>query len=196
MNHFAHLVLSQPTIESTVGNLLGDFARGVDTRALSAPIMAGLLNHRAVDRFTDSHPLVQRMKSVFSPQRRRFAGIALDIYFDHLLINHWDQFERRHQSQLVTGFYRRMHQGQALMPGEDMRRITRRMVSYDWFGSYRDIDSIAEAMDRVAARIRFSNRFADAIEDIERNQEMIRDGFFHFYPQLQAHIAGLAIETN
>jgi acyl carrier protein phosphodiesterase len=196
MNHFAHLVLSQPTVESTVGNLLGDFARGVDPQALPAAVKAGLLNHRAVDRFTDSHPLVQRMKSVFSPQRRRFAGIALDIYFDHLLINHWHRFEQRDQSQLVTGFYRRMRQGQALMPGEDMQRVTRRMISYDWFGSYRDIDSIAEAMDRVAARIRFSNRFANAIEDIERNQEMIGEGFFQFYPQLQAHIAELAIETN
>jgi len=194
MNHFAHLVLSQPTVESTVGNLLGDFARGVDTRALPASVMAGLLNHRAVDRFTDSHPLVQRMKTGFSPPRRRFAGIALDIYFDHLLINHWDRFEQRDQLQLVTGFYRRMHQGQILMPGEDMQRITRRMISYDWFGSYRDIESIAEAMDRVAARIRFSNRFANAIEDIEANQEMIRDGFFQFYPQLQAHIAELALE--
>lgn len=196
MNHFAHLVLSQPTVASTVGNLLGDFARGVDPQALPAAVKAGLMNHRAVDRFTDSHPLVQRMKSVFSPQRRRFAGIALDIYFDYLLINHWDRFEQRDQTQLVTGFYRRMRQGQALMPGEDMRRITRRMVSYDWFGSYRDIDSIAEAMDRVAACIRFSNRFANAIEDIDRNQEMIGEGFFQFYPQLQVHIVELAIETN
>lgn len=194
MNHFAHLVLSQPTVASTVGNLLGDFARGVDMQTLPTAVMAGLLNHRAVDRFTDSHPLVQRMKTGFSPARRRFAGIALDIYFDHLLINHWDRFEQRNQPQLVAAFYRRMDQGQDLMPSEDMQRVTRRMISYDWFGSYRDIESIADAMDRVAARIRFSNRFANAIEDIERNQAMIRDGFFEFYPQLQAHVAELGIE--
>jgi len=194
MNHFAHLVLSQPTVASTVGNLLGDFARGVDLQTLPTAVMAGLLNHRAVDRFTDAHPLVQRMKTGFSPARRRFAGIALDIYFDYLLINHWDRFEQRNQAQLVSGFYRRMHQGQALMPGEDMQRVTRRMIDYDWFGRYRDIDSIAESMDRVAARIRFRNCFANAIEDIERNQAMIRKGFFQFYPQLQAHIAALGIE--
>ena len=92
MNHFAHLVLAQPTVESTVGNLLGDFARGVDAEALPPPVRAGLLNHRAVDRFTDSHPLISEMKLGFSRRRRRFAGIALDIYFDHLLMNHWEQF--------------------------------------------------------------------------------------------------------
>lgn len=111
MNHFAHLVLAQATVESTVGNLLGDFARGLDQQQLTPGIMAGLLNHRAVDRFTDNHPLVQEMKLGFNSQRRRFAGIALDIYFDHLLIQHWDRFDKRSLAGLIAGFYQRMTEG-------------------------------------------------------------------------------------
>ena len=196
MNHFAHLALSQPTVESTVGNLLGDFARGLDQQKLSAAVMAGLQNHRAVDRFTDSHPLVKAMKRTFSAGRRRFAGIALDIYFDHLLINHWSRFESRNLETLINELYRRMHAGHHMMPGENMRRVTRRMIDYDWFGSYREIDAVAEALDRVAERIRFANRFANAIEDLVRNHDMIRDGFFEFYPQLQQHVLEQAIEAH
>jgi len=196
MNHFAHLVLARPTVESTVGNLLGDFARGLDADSLPAPVRAGLLNHRAVDRFTDSHPLVLEMKRSFSRQRRRFAGIALDIYFDHLLMQFWDQFEQRPLEQLIAGFYQRMALGQALMPGQDMRRVTRRMIDYDWFGSYRELGSIAESLDRVAARIRFANRFDHAIEDLQRNELLIREGFQEFYPQLQRHIAAQGIENQ
>jgi acyl carrier protein phosphodiesterase len=194
MNHFAHLVLAQPTVESTVGNLLGDFARGVDADSLPAPVRAGLLNHRAVDRFTDSHPLVQDLKRGFSPRRRRFAGIALDIYFDHLLIHHWPRFEQRRLEPLIGDFYRRMADGRALMPGPDMRRVTQRMIDYDWFGSYRDIDAVAESLDRVAGRIRFANDFANAIEDLLRQHDAIRDGFLEFFPQLQRHVAEQAIE--
>ena len=196
MNHFAHLVLSQPTLESTVGNLLGDFARGLDQGSLPQAVMAGLENHRAVDRFTDAHPRVQQMKHVFSPERRRFAGIALDIYFDHLLINHWQQFEQRHLESLIGEFYQRLAQGRGIMPDENMRQVTRRMVEYDWFGSYRDIEAVAEALDRVAGRIRFANRFDNAIEDLLRNHDMICDGFLEFYPQLQQHVAELALETD
>ena len=195
MNHFAHLVLSRPTIESTVGNLLGDFARGVDRERLPAPVRAGLDNHRAVDRFTDNHPMVMQLRRGFSAGRRRFAGIALDIYFDHLLMIHWNRFERRGQDELITEFYDRMAKGRALMPGEDMRHVTQRMIDYDWFRSYRDIDAIAESLDRVAGRIRFQNEFNNAIEDLERNRDAIRDVFFEFYPQLQAHIDELAIEA-
>ena len=195
MNHFAHLVLAQPTVESTVGNLLGDFARGLDADSLSPPVRAGLQNHRAVDRFTDNHPLVMEMKRSFSRQRRRFAGIALDIYFDHLLIEYWDRFEQRSLERLISGFYRRMAAGQAMMPGQDMRRVTRRMIDHDWFGSYREPEAIAASLDRVAARIRFANSFANAIEDLQRNDLLIRQGFLEFFPQLQRHIAEQGIEA-
>ena len=196
MNHFAHLVLAQPTLESTVGNLLGDFARGVDPDALPPAVRAGLDNHRAVDRFTDTHPRVQAMKRAFSKSRRRFAGIALDIYFDHLLINHWERFEQRDLDQTIADFYRRMRHGRDLMPGENMRRVTRRMVEYDWFGSYRDLDAVAESLDRVAGRIRFANRFDGAIEELQRHHESIQDGFFEFYPELQRHVESLGLEAG
>ena len=196
MNHFAHLVLAQPTVESTVGNLLGDFARGINQYSLPTAVQAGLLNHRAVDRFTDAHPLVLEMKRSFSARRRRFAGIALDIYFDHLLINHWDRFEERSLEELIAELYQRMGEGQQMMPHADMQRITQCMIEYDWFGSYRDIDAVAEALDRVAGRIRFANDFDNAIEDLQRSHEMIEQGFLEFYPQLQRHVTEQAIEPT
>lgn len=195
MNYFAHLVLAQPTIESTVGNLLGDFAKGVNREDLPVGIDAGLMNHRAVDRFTDSHDSILSLKRLFSPHRRRFAGIALDVYFDHLLMKHWQMFDERPLDIVIDGFYQRMRAGQALMPGDHMRTTTRRMVDFDWFGSYREVDSIADALDRIASRIRFENSFDNAIEEILANQENIETVFIGFFPELKKHIATLALET-
>lgn len=195
MNYFAHLVLAQPTVESTVGNLLGDFAKGIDRSDLASGINAGLTNHRAVDRFTDSHDSIQSLKRSFSSKRRRFAGIALDVYFDHLLMKHWQAFDERPLGVVIDGFYQRMMAGQALMPSDHMRRTTRRMVEHDWFGSYRDLDSVAHALDRIASRIRFENDFDHAIEDILANQENIGMVFTGFFTQLKGHVEALALET-
>ena len=194
MNHFAHLALAQSTVESTVGNLLGDFARGVDLQNLDPAVLAGLQNHRAVDRFTDTHPRIRELKNLFSPPRRRFAGIALDIYFDHLLLKHWSRFDQRDVETVIDEFYVRMRKGQALMPGEDMRRVTLRMIEYDWFGSYRNLEDIAESLDRVARRIRFTNRFENAIEELTANHETIETGFVEFYPELKQHVKELNLE--
>ena len=196
MNYFAHLVLSQPTLESTVGNLLGDFARGIDQSALDPAVLAGLNNHRAVDRFTDSYIRAAGIKQCFSPARRRFAGIALDVYFDHLLMNHWQVFDPRNLGDVITEFYTRIDRGRGIMPGSEMRRVTARMISDDWFGSYRDIDSVAEALDRIAMRIRFPNQFANIIEDIRRHEDIILELFIDFFPQLKAHVSSLALETG
>ena len=196
MNYFAHLVLSQPTLESTVGNLLGDFARGIDQSALDPAVMAGLNNHRAVDRFTDSYIRATGIKQCFSPDRRRFAGIALDVYFDHLLMNHWHEFDARNLNDVIVEFYARIEGGRALMPGSEMRRVTSRIISDDWFGSYRDIDSVAEALDRIAIRIRFANQFGNIIEDLRRHEDIILELFFDFFPELKAHVSSLELETK
>ena len=95
---------------------------------------------------------------------------------------------------VIAEFYELMASGQAMMPGADTQRVTQRMIDYDWFGSYRDITSVAESLDRVAQRIRFANDFDNAIDDLQRHHDVIRDGFFEFYPQLQQHVAEQAIE--
>ncbi len=195
MNHFAHCVLAQSTVESIVGNLLGDFARGVALDSLKPAVRAGLDNHRAVDRFTDSHPLVVEMKQQFSQRRRRFAGIALDIYFDHLLIRHWQALESADLSQTIATIYHHMQTGRHHMPSPAMQKTTRHMVEHDWFASYFHVDGIAHAIDRVAARIRFPNAFDNAIEDLLANHQQIEAGFLAFYPQLKAHVNELAIES-
>ncbi len=195
MNYFAHLVLSQPTVESTVGNLLGDFAKSVKRDALQHSINAGLDNHRAVDRFTDTNPAIQQLKNVFTPKRRRFAGIALDVYFDHLLMRHWQSFDSQPLETVINGFYKRIMDGQNLMPNKHMRLTTKRMVEHDWFNSYQKLDSVAHALDRIASRIRYENDFDNAIEDILANQHNIEAAFLEFFPQLREHISTLALET-
>ena len=195
MNYFAHLYFAQPTVSSTVGNLLGDFAKGVDIQSLPDAVQAGLYNHRAVDRFTDTHPEVGLLKQAFSDRRRRFAGVALDVYFDHLLMTHWQQFDPRNLDDVITEFYQRMERGQPLMPGSEMQRMTALMVSHDWFGSYRNIDEVAHALDRIAMRIRFPNEFDHAIEDLLNNETAIKRTFLRFFPELKTHIKALAVET-
>jgi acyl carrier protein phosphodiesterase len=82
-----------------------------------------------------------------------------------------------------------------LMPGDEMRRVTSRMITYDWFGSYQDIDSVADALDNIAKRIRFANSFDNAIDDLRANHDLIQAVFLEFFPQLKAHVESLGFEN-
>ena len=193
MNYLAHLALAQPNHHSLVGNLLGDFCKGVPLNSLPATILAGLANHRAVDRFTDQHPLVRQSRLLFSAQRRRFAGIALDVLFDHFLIRHWQQFYPQPFTQYKHQLYRQLADAEPLMPLA-MQRTMQSVRSDDWFGSYQHLPTVAIALERIAKRIRFSNQFSGVLADITPNYASLEHTFLLFYPQLQQHIAQLALE--
>ncbi|WP_166838006.1 ACP phosphodiesterase [Rheinheimera pleomorphica] len=193
MNYLAHLALAQPNHHSLVGNLLGDFCKGVPLNSLPATILAGLANHRAVDRFTDQHPLVRQSRLLFSAQRRRFAGIALDVLFDHFLIRHWQQFYPQPFTQYKHQLYRQLADAEPLMPLA-MQRTMQSVRSDDWFGSYQHLPTVAIALERIAKRIRFSNQFSGVLTDIAPNYVSLEHTFLLFYPQLQQHVAQLALE--
>lgn len=184
MNHLAHVFLAPDSPEARVGSILGDFTRGIDVSLLPVSVQQGIRHHRAVDSFTDQHPEVLASKTLFSKQRRRFAGVALDILYDHYLLRHWQRFSQTDRAIFIEHIYQELQRNEHLMP-EKMAQVTRRMVEHDWFGAYRDLESIGYALDRVAGRIRFANKFTGMIEEIRANDVELENRFLRFFPDLQ-----------
>lgn len=93
MNHLAHALLADAGgNEFAIGSALGDFTRGRPDPAWPAARRAGLRFHRAIDAYTDHHPEVVAARHAFTPAFRRYAGIALDVWFDHLLVLGWNRY--------------------------------------------------------------------------------------------------------
>ncbi|MCL7944647.1 ACP phosphodiesterase [Marinobacter sp. ATCH36] len=184
MNHLAHLFLAPNNPQARVGSLLGDFARGVAPGDLPPRVREGLYHHRAVDAFTDRHPEVIASKRLFSPQRRRFAGVALDILYDHYLLRNWQRFSHVEPDTFIDQVYQELDANWSLMP-ESMQRVTQQIVHHDWFRSYMELENIGYALDRVAGRIRFTNAFSGIIEEIEENDAELERRFLQFFPELK-----------
>ena len=186
MNHLAHLFLAPDTELHRVGSLMGDFAKGIDKDTLPPSVREGLIHHRSVDAFTDQHPEVLASKQLFSAQRRRFSGIALDILYDHYLLRHWTTYTRVPQDAFIEQVYGELRRHRGEMP-DGMQKVTGRIVRYDWFRSYRSIDNIGFALDRVASRIRFRHAFHGIIEEIRDNEPELEERFLLFFPDLLLH---------
>lgn len=195
MNFLAHLVLAEDNAEARFGNLLGDFCHGVDVSALPPVVHAGLLRHRAIDRFTDAASEVRTAKALFSAQRRRFAPVMVDVLFDHFLLRHWQRFEQRAYSPLCQQIYQDLWQQRAKMPPAMAATVTS-IVQHDWFASYRSIEDIGLALDRIASRIRFANQFSGSIDEIRFHYSELDQLFLQFYPQLQAFVRQLGPEQS
>ncbi|ERP93336.1 hypothetical protein Q670_00195 [Alcanivorax sp. P2S70] len=193
MNYLAHLSLAKPSVPSKVGNVLGDFLRGVDRSALSGPVARGLANHLLVDRFTDDHPWVVAQRRGFSSQRRRFSGVALDVLFDHFLWQHWSDFHAEPREEAIAQHYRDLEAGLPMMPAT-MRPRMEGLLEHDLLNRYARLSQVGEALDAIAARIRFANPFAGMVEEIEPRYETLEAGFLVFYPQLREAVEQAALE--
>ncbi|SES70190.1 acyl carrier protein phosphodiesterase [Thalassotalea agarivorans] len=195
MNFLAHLFLAQPTPHSCVGNLLGDFRKGIARDAFPPLVLAGLENHYAVDKFTDTHPDILALKSLFSPQKRRFSGIIIDVTFDHFLLKHWQEYSTQNQQSYIAQCYQHLVDGHSYMPAS-MQLTIEKMVTQDWLSSYQDIEAIGRALNNIANRIRFKNQFQNSLEEINANYSQLEQTFLAFFPALMRHVNSQAIEGN
>ena len=57
MNYLAHLLLSGNDEDVIFGNFIGDAIKGKQYQDYSGSIQKGILLHRQIDTFTDSHPI-------------------------------------------------------------------------------------------------------------------------------------------
>lgn len=190
MNYLAHLFLSPRDDESIMGNLMGDFMNGTPLESLPPTVQAGVRAHRAIDAYTDDHPEVRDLRTLFSPQRRRFAGIILDVAFDHYLLKHWDRFSAEALEDFLQRVYASLERGHSKMP-KRMAGVVSSMLNHRWLDTYRQLDGVGYALDRMATRLRIENSLPGSIEEVQQNDASIDAGFQRFFPELQSFAATL-----
>ena len=194
LNYLAHLYLAQPTADSHFGNLLGDFGGKRHVKHLPNTVKNGLDNHYLVDKFTDSHREVKHAKQYFSPERKRFAGVAIDVVFDHFLIVHWQRFSKQPLSDFKYTSYQLLNNRIPVMPAR-MQHVVTSMTKNDWFKEYETVEGVGLALDNIAKRIRFTNTFAGAADDIAQNYDELEAVFLAFFPELIKHVNEFDLES-
>ncbi|PXX40159.1 ACP phosphodiesterase [Aquitalea magnusonii] len=197
MNYLAHLQLAPDDASARVGNLLGDFIKPAHAGHLPPSLQQGMALHRQIDSYTDSHPLVLQSKTRIAAERRRYAGILVDIFYDHFLARHWDTFASLPLAAFTRRSYAELQQHRQWLPPRLLDMLPR-MQAEDWLGSYAETEGIAAVLRGFSRhRIRRDNPVATGIDDLLQQYTALEADFLAFYPQLQQAVAqriGLAMQ--
>ena len=183
MNYLAHLYLADDSDDSIIGNLLGDFVKGCPECRYSKAITSAIFFHRRVDGFTDAHPITRISRNRVSSKRHRFAGVIVDVCYDHFLARYWQNFTTMNLTSYIKKVYSVLDQNRALLP-KRLQCILPRMVSDDWLGSYSDLNGVGKALDRIAGRLSRGSVFRRAVIEIESNYSALEYDFLDFFPEL------------
>jgi acyl carrier protein phosphodiesterase len=187
MNYLAHLYLAEDSPHAVIGNLLGDFVKGSITPAYSQEVRKGIELHRKVDRFTDAHAVVRASIKLISPARRRFAGVIVDIFYDHLLAKNWQMYSAMPLADFSQNIYQVLKENHELLP-ERLQNMLPYIIGEDWLTSYREVQAIDRALNRIANRLmrRFGrdNSLLNAVEELDANYQQLESDFHSFFPDL------------
>lgn len=199
MNYLAHLFLAGENPDHLVGHMLGDFVRPREIAAYSPATQAGIRMHQQVDAFSDSHPAFAASRRRFQPPYRRYAGILVDLVYDHFLATHWDDYSPREALPRFTQrAYAVLASRQAILPAR-LRGMLPHMIADDWLSSYRDLDNVSRALRGISRRLRHENPLGDTLAALRADYAGLENDFRVFFPELiqfSAHITPPAISNG
>ncbi|HRQ64930.1 MAG TPA: ACP phosphodiesterase [Xanthomonadaceae bacterium] len=190
MNTLAHLQLALPDDGWLAGAVLGDYWRGAPDPGWPPSLHQGVILHRRIDSFTDSHPDLLRARSRFAAPFRRYAGILLDVWFDHRLAIHGEALGVDDPALLQARLDAALQRYGAHLPAPALR-FGRAVVRERRLEAYRDPAAVAQALGWLSTRLRHDNPLERGLEALQPLAPSLEEDFLAFWPMLKAHADAL-----
>ena len=183
MNYLAHIYLSGNDRKVQIGNFIGDAVKGSTYNNYPKSIAQGILMHRAIDDYTDHHPIIRETVRDMRPHFGRYSAVLLDIFFDHLLASHFEEFSSTSLNNFSRRFYITILANWKYLP-ERIKNFMWHFISTNRLGRYAKIEGIKESLS-IMTRFRLAVDVEDAISFLSDNKEDLWQVFQPFFLELQ-----------
>ncbi|WP_201982000.1 acyl carrier protein phosphodiesterase [Hymenobacter rubidus] len=194
MNFLAHLFLSGPSHAAAysdvlLGNFMADSVPGKQLESYPPAVQTGIRLHRAIDTFTDQHPVVRR-----STQRLReagygkYAGVISDMFLDHFLARNFEKFSSEKLPEFTRRVYALLTQHQAELPPR-VQQFLPYMVQHNWLVGYAELEGIRRALGGLSRRATAGSGMETAVDELQANYAGYEADFWEYFPELQKYVA-------
>lgn len=170
-----------------VGNFIADFVKGKNALAVfEDDIKTGIELHRAIDYYTDNHEVVRESKQRLRAKYRHYAGVIIDVFYDHYLAQEWSTYSRVPLAGFAADTYDLLQRHDAILPVE-VRQMLPYMIRGNWLVNYGTTEGISRALSGMSRRTPYESKMDEAVNDLIRYHEIFRTEFNTFFPQLHDH---------
>ena len=184
MNHLAHLFLAgDGGAETLIGNLSGDFVKGPLGDRFPRGIHDGIMQHRRIDAFTDSHPAVAAFRRVLTPEHGHYSRVIADMFFDHFLACRFDEYAGEPLEQFLARTFALIDPHQDLLPGR-LRTLYPLIRDEEWLQSYRDVGAIHMSLRNISYRFTRRPHLETATRHLVDSRAELERHFETFMPEV------------
>lgn len=183
MNLLAHIYLSGDDEPRMIGNFIADFVRGSQIRQFSPAIIEGIQLHRVIDSYTDQHPVVKQSIARLKPTYARYAGVIIDVVYDHFLANNFAKYSEIPLAQFAQKTYKTLLAHQSVLPPK-VQNFLPNMIENNWLLHYGDTEGVRRSLASLSRRSSFVDNLENAIQEMNLYYEAFDTEFNQFFPDL------------
>jgi len=183
MNYLAHFFLSENDENLIIGNYIADDVKGKAYLNYSSDIQKGILLHRNIDNFTDTHPTVEKSKSLIRHHQNKFSPVVMDVFYDYFLAKRWSEFSDYKLLDFSHNTYNILFKNLKKLPNISQIRLTY-MAKSNWLYNYRNIKGINKALTGMSLRTKYKNNMNNAHEILQEKELELDKHFNDFFPDL------------
>lgn len=183
MNFLAHIYLSFDDPQITLGNFFADHIRANKYKHLPHKVQKGILLHRAIDTFTDAHPIARQSSKRLHKNYSHYSQIIVDIYYDHFLAKNWKKYSNKPLDTYVASFYDLLEENYEILP-VGTKRMLPYMITDNWLYSYANLTGIARVLNGMNRRTKNKSKMNFAIIDLEEHYTDFENEFTAFFEEL------------
>jgi acyl carrier protein phosphodiesterase len=183
MNFLAHIFLSDNDEALMIGNFIADFVKGNALRNYAPKIQEGIRLHRQIDSYTDRHTIVRQSIQRLQPDFGRYAGVIVDIFYDHFLATHFSHFSSTDLVDFAENAYLILEKHFAILPPK-VQEFLPYMRTQNWLVRYGDLEGIRRSLIGVSQRAKFADNLDSAIANLQKDYEAFAQDFRDFFPEL------------
>ena len=187
MNYLAHAYLSFGHEEILVGNMISDFVKGKKKFDYSLGIQKGIALHRAIDSFTDDHPVTKSAKQFFKADYGLYAGAFMDVVYDHFLANDTNEFaDDTALFSFTQNTYSVLEKNVAVFP-ERFQKMFPHMKQHNWLYNYQFNFGIEKSLGGLVRRAKYLDDSSKAFEIFEKEHQQFKNYYEIFFPELKKY---------
>lgn len=189
MNYLGHCFLSCNDDNLLLGNVIADMIRNKDLDNLDPSVVKGVMLHRSIDSFTDSHPAIRQVSKLLHERHGKYAPVVTDIFFDYILFHNWEIYVDRSFESFKTTIYHQLSSSDLSVLPEKVQGSLGRMIDGDWLQGYTTIEGMKYVFSRVAKRAKFASNILTATDDLIAIEDEMTELFHQFFPDIQKHVS-------
>ena len=180
MNYLAHAYLSFNHPEILTGNMISDFVKGKKKFDYPPVIQQGIMLHRAIDTFTDTHEATKEAKQVFRPHYRLYSGAFVDVVYDHFLATDPTEFTEQVLLDFSQQVYSALDKQLHWLP-ERFALTFPYMKEHNWLFNYRTRWGTGKSLGGVVRRSVYLTESDTAFHLFEKHYQLLQDCYRHFW---------------